>query len=168
MSDYPAGTTPEERYNSKGMTTGRTATPNSPTSRTWGHDFIGSEAPTKGAATGGIIGGVLALLAGTGALAIPGVGPFIAAGPLMATLAGIGGGGTLGGIIGALVGAGIPEHEAKRYENRLNTGGILISVRTNTDNLAKQAKDVLQKSGAEDVAISVLATTATTKKSGKS
>lgn len=112
------------------------------------------EGTTTGVVTGGLIGGALGLLAGIGALAIPGIGPFIAAGPLMSTLAGIGSGGTLGGIIGALVGVGIPEYEAKRYENRLKEGAILLSVRTYDDNLAKRVKEVLSKNGAEDVSLS--------------
>lgn len=117
------------------------------------------EGATAGAAAGGIIGGTLGLLAGIGALAIPGVGPFIAAGPLMATLSGIGAGGTLGGIVGALAGIGIPEFEAKRYEDRLNEGGILLSIRANNDDLAKRVKDILKKQGAEDVTISSEAST---------
>lgn len=112
------------------------------------------EGTTTGAVTGGIIGGTLGLLAGLGALAIPGLGPFIAAGPLMGTLAGIGSGGTIGGVIGALIGAGIPEYEAKRYENRLKDGGILLSIRAISDDLAKRVKDILNKNGAEDVSTS--------------
>lgn len=112
------------------------------------------EGTTTGAVTGGIIGGTLGLLAGLGALAIPGLGPFIAAGPIMGALAGIGSGGTVGGIIGALAGAGIPEYEAKRYENRLNEGGILLSIRAINDDLAKRVKDILNKNGAEDVSTS--------------
>src|SRR5438309_2422409 len=86
------------------------------------------EGAATGVTTGGIIGGSLGLLAGIGALAIPGVGPFIAAGPIMGTLAGLGSGGVVGGLIGALVGMGIPEFEAKRYEGRIKEGGILLSV----------------------------------------
>jgi len=86
------------------------------------------EGTTTGVTTGGVVGGTLGLLAGIGALAIPGVGPFIAAGPIMGALAGLGVGGTVGGIIGALVGMGIPEYEAKRYEGRLKEGGVLVSV----------------------------------------
>ncbi len=112
------------------------------------------EGATTGATTGGLIGGTLGLLAGIGALAIPGMGPFIAAGPLMATLSGIGAGGTLGGIIGALIGSGIPEYEAKRYENRLKEGGILLSVRALSDDWADRIKNVMQKYGAEDVSVS--------------
>lgn len=116
------------------------------------------EGATAGGITGGVIGGALGLLAGIGALAIPGLGAFVAAGPLMAALAGTGAGGTIGGIIGALAGAGIPEYEAKRYQDRLNKGGILIAVRANNDKLAKQVKEIMQNDGAEDVSISSEAT----------
>ncbi len=112
------------------------------------------EGATAGAAAGGLIGGTLGLLAGIGALSIPGLGPFIAAGPLMAALSGLGAGGTIGGIIGSLVGSGIPEYEAKRYENRLKEGGILVAVRANSDALAKRIKEVMEHNGAEDVSIS--------------
>ena len=90
------------------------------------------EGTTAGVATGGVLGGTLGLLAGIGALAIPGVGPFIAAGPIMGSLAGIGVGGAVGGLIGALVGMGIPEYEAKRYEGRMREGGVLLSVHCDT------------------------------------
>ncbi|MBA3721930.1 MAG: DUF3341 domain-containing protein [Parachlamydiaceae bacterium] len=109
------------------------------------------EGATAGGLTGGVIGGVLGLLAGIGALAIPGFGPFIAAGPILAALSGIGAGGTIGGIIGGLVGAGIPEYEAKRYENKLKEGGILIAVRSHSDAETKKIKDILQKDGAQDI-----------------
>src|SRR5436305_13349553 len=82
------------------------------------------EGTTTGAATGGVVGGTLGLLAGIGALAIPGLGPFIAAGPIMGTLAGLGVGGAVGGLVGALVGMGVPEYEAKRYEGRIKEGGV--------------------------------------------
>src|SRR5664279_4381543 len=88
------------------------------------------EGATTGAVAGGVTGGVLGLLAGIGALAIPGVGPFIAAGPIMAALSGAAIGGTTGGIVGVLVGLGIPEIEAKRYEEKLKSGNYLISVHT--------------------------------------
>ncbi len=101
------------------------------------------EGTTTGVATGGAIGGTLGLLAGIGALAIPGVGPFIAAGPIMGALAGLGVGGAVGGLVGALVGMGIPEYEAKRYEGRLKNGGVLLSVHCNTADDIKRAKDVL-------------------------
>lgn len=112
------------------------------------------EGATTGMTTGGIIGGTLGLLAGIGALAIPGAGPFIAAGPIMATLSGLGLGGAIGGIIGALAGLGIPEYEAKRYEDRLKDGGVLIAVFAPTDAIAHRVKDVLVANGAEDVNIS--------------
>src|ERR1051326_4562567 len=91
-------------------------------------DTKAPEGTTTGAVAGGAIGGTLGLLAGIGALAIPGLGPFIAAGPIMGALAGLGAGGAVGGLIGALTGMGIPEYEAKRYEGRIREGGILVSV----------------------------------------
>jgi Heat induced stress protein YflT domain len=109
------------------------------------------EGTTTGAVTGGVIGGTLGLLAGIGALAIPGVGPFIAAGPIMGALAGIGSGGVVGGIVGALVGMGIPEYEAKRYEGRIKEGGILLSVHCDNSDWVGKAKDILKQTGAEDV-----------------
>jgi hypothetical protein len=109
------------------------------------------EGTTTGAVTGGVIGGTLGLLAGIGALAIPGVGPLIAAGPIMATLAGVGSGGVVGGVIGALVGMGIPEYEAKRYEGRIKEGGILLSVHCDNSDWVKKAKDLLKQTGAEDI-----------------
>ena len=114
----------------------------------------GTKAPegaTAGASTGAVLGGALGLLAGIGALAIPGVGPLIAAGPIMATLAGIGVGGTVGGLTDALVGLGIPEYEAKRYEGILQKGGILLSVHCSTSDLVSRAKSVLKGVGAEDI-----------------
>jgi hypothetical protein len=119
---------------------------------------MGTEKATKapegaaaGVTAGGVIGGTLGVLAGVGLLAIPGLGPFIAAGPIMAGLAGLGVGGAVGGFTGALVGMGIPEFEAKRYEGRLQKGGILLSVHCDTSEQIKRAKDVLKLSGAEDV-----------------
>src|SRR5438270_13936033 len=109
------------------------------------------EGTATGATTGGVIGGTLGLLAGIGALAIPGVGPFIAAGPIMGTLAGIGSGAVLGGIVGALVGMGIPEYEAKRYEGRIKEGGILVSVHADNREWSGRAKDILKRTGADDV-----------------
>jgi hypothetical protein len=109
------------------------------------------EGATTGVIAGGAIGGTLGLLAGIGALAIPGVGPFIAAGPIMGALAGLGSGGALGGLIGALVGMGIPEFEAKRYEGRIKEGGILVSVHCDNSEWVKRAKDILKNTGAEDV-----------------
>jgi hypothetical protein len=112
------------------------------------------EGTATGAATGGVIGGSLGLLAGIGALAIPGVGPFIAAGPIMGALAGVGVGGAVGGLVGALAGMGIPEYEAKRYEGRLRKGGVLLSVHCDTSAEITRAKDLLKQSGAEDVSSS--------------
>jgi len=112
------------------------------------------EGATTGVATGGAVGGTLGLLAGIGALAIPGLGPFIAAGPIMGALAGLGVGGAVGGLIGALVGMGIPEYEAKRYEGRLKDGGVLLSVHCNTSDEIKRAKHLLEETGAEDIASS--------------
>jgi hypothetical protein len=109
------------------------------------------EGATAGAGTGAVLGGALGLLAGIGALAIPGVGPLIAAGPIMATLAGMGVGGTVGGLTGALVGLGIPEFEAKRYEGILQKGGILLSVHCATSDEVKHSKEILKATGAEDV-----------------
>jgi hypothetical protein len=110
------------------------------------------EGTTTGVAAGGTIGGTLGLLAGIGALAIPGVGPFIAAGPIMGALAGLGVGGAVGGLVGALVGMGIPEYEAKRYEGRVKEGGILLSVHCATSEEITRAKDVLKRTGAADIA----------------
>jgi Protein of unknown function (DUF3341) len=109
------------------------------------------EGATAGAGSGAVIGGTLGWLVGIGALAIPGLGPFIAAGPIMAALAGAGVGGAVGGVTGALVGMGIPEYEAKRYEGRLQKGGILVSVHCDTSEEVKRAKDILQRTGAEDI-----------------
>jgi hypothetical protein len=112
------------------------------------------EGTTTGAATGGVIGGTLGLLAGIGALAIPGVGPLIAAGPIMATLAGVGVGGTVGGVVGALVGMGIPEYEAKRYEGAVKSGGTLLSVHCDTSEQIDSAKQSLKETGARDISSS--------------
>jgi hypothetical protein len=116
------------------------------------------EGTTAGVAAGGAIGGTLGLLAGIGALAIPGLGPFIAAGPIMAGLAGLGVGGAVGGLIGALVGMGIPEYEAKRYEGRVKEGGVLLSVHCDTSEEITRAKDLLRHTGAQDIASSAEAT----------
>ncbi len=109
------------------------------------------EGTAAGATTGGVVGGALGLLTGIGALAIPGLGPFIAAGPIMATLAGIGSGAVVGGVVGALVGMGIPEYEAKRYEGRIKEGGILLSVHADDREWAGRAKEILKRTGADDV-----------------
>lgn len=109
------------------------------------------EGTTAGVTAGGLIGGTLGLLAGIGALAIPGVGPFIAAGPIMSALAGLGAGGAVGGLIGALVGMGMPEYEAKRYEGRIKAGGVLLSVHCDTSDEINRAKDLLKHTGAQDI-----------------
>ena len=122
------------------------------------HDFAHTKATkapegaATGAGTGAVIGGTLGLLAGIGALAIPGFGPFIAAGPIMAALAGAGVGGAVGGVGGALVGLGVPEYEAKRYEGFVKNGGILLSVHTDTTEEIEKAKKCLERTGAEDIA----------------
>ena len=109
------------------------------------------EGAATGAGSGAVIGGVLGWLVGIGALAIPGLGPFIAAGPIMAALAGVGAGGALGGIAGALVGMGIPEYEAKRYEGRIKEGGFLLSVHCDDSEWTKRAKELLERTGADDI-----------------
>jgi hypothetical protein len=112
------------------------------------------EGTAAGVTTGGVIGGTLGLLAGIGALAIPGVGPLIAAGPIMGALAGLGVGGTVGGIVGALVGMGIPEYEAKRFEGAVKDGGTLLSVHCDTKEEISRAKEALKDTGAHDIASS--------------
>jgi hypothetical protein len=112
------------------------------------------EGTTTGVGVGGVLGGTLGLLAGIGALAIPGVGPLIAAGPIMAALAGLGVGGAVGGLVGALVGLGIPEYEAKRYEGHVKDGGILVSVHCDSSDEVSRAKDILKAAGGEDIASS--------------
>jgi hypothetical protein len=112
------------------------------------------EGTTTGGVTGGILGGALGWLAGIGALAIPGLGPFIAAGPIMAALSGAAVGGAVGGFTGALVGLGIPEYEAKAYENRVREGNILISVHVDDSDERKRAKEILQRAGAQDISSS--------------
>lgn len=109
------------------------------------------EGATTGAGTGALLGGGLGWLVGIGALAIPGLGPFIAAGPIMAALAGAGVGGAVGGLTGALIGMGIPEYEAKRYEGRVKDGGILLSVHSDTSEEIKRAKEILERTGAQDI-----------------
>src|SRR6478672_1355974 len=110
------------------------------------------EGAATGVTAGGVVGGTLGLLAGIGALAIPGVGPLIAAGPIMGALAGLGVGGAVGGLVGALVGLGIPEYEAKRYEGRIKDGGVLVSVHCDNSEEVSRAKDILKAAGGEDVA----------------
>jgi len=127
--------------------------PENPGSRPMGTEKAtkAPEGAAAGVTTGAVLGGGLGLLAGIGALAIPGLGPFIAAGPIVAALAGMGVGGAVGGVTGALIGMGIPEYEAKRYESRLQKGGILLSVHCDTSDDIKRAKDILKTTGAEDI-----------------
>jgi len=116
---------------------------------------INSKAPegfTAGASTGAALGGVLGWLVGIGALAIPGIGPIVAAGPVVAALAGAGAGGATGGFVGGLIGAGIPEVEAKRYAGRIREGGYLLSVHCDDNAWAKRAEETLEKAGGRDVA----------------
>jgi hypothetical protein len=114
-------------------------------------DTKAPEGATAGAGTGALLGGGLGWLVGIGALAIPGLGPFIAAGPIMAALAGAGVGGAVGGLTGALIGMGIPEYVAKRYEGRVKDGGILLSVHSDDAQWTKKAKEILERTGAQDV-----------------
>jgi len=114
-------------------------------------DTKAPEGTAAGATTGAIVGGALGWLVGIGTLAIPGLGPFIAAGPIMAALSGIGAGGVVGGIVGALIGMGIPEYEAKRYEGLVRDGGILLSVHCDNSDWVKRAKEILHRTGATDI-----------------
>ena len=129
------------------------------------HDFAhekntkAPEGAVTGAVTGGVVAGALGWIAGIGALAIPGVGPFIAAGPIIAALRGAAIGATVGGIAGGLIGLGIPELEAKRYEGKIKEGNILISVHTDNSAEISVAKDIFTKAGAEDICTTGEATT---------
>jgi len=109
------------------------------------------EGAAAGATSGAVIGGTLGWLVGIGALAIPGLGPFVAAGPIVAALSGVGAGAAVGGIAGALIGMGIPEYEAKRYEGLIKGGGILLSVHSDDHKWTKSAKEILERTGADDV-----------------
>jgi hypothetical protein len=109
------------------------------------------EGAATGAGSGAVVGAAIGWLTGTGALAIPGLGPFLVAGPIVATLAGIGVGGTLGGLTGALLGLGVPEYEAKRYQGRMEKGGILLSVHCDNWEWVNKAKHSLSTTGAEDI-----------------
>src|SRR5664279_4643556 len=130
--------------------------PDSSSSKEFAHEknTKAPEGTTTGVTAGGAVGGTLGLLAGIGALAIPGLGPFIAAGPIMGALAGLGVGGAVGGLIGALVGMGIPEYEAKRYEGHIKAGGVLLSVHCDTSDEITRAKDLLKHTGAQDISSS--------------
>lgn len=109
------------------------------------------EGATVGAGSGAVLGGALGWLVGIGALAIPGVGPFIAAGPIMAALGGAAVGGTLGGVTGALIGMGIPEYEAKQYEGKLRKGNVLISVHSDNRDEVSRAKTIFEECKAESI-----------------
>ena len=117
-------------------------------------DTKAPEGAAAGAGTGAVLGGALGWLVGIGALAIPGLGPFIAAGPIMAALAGVGVGGAVGGITGALIGMGIPEYVATRYEGHIKKGGILLSVHSDSSEWTKRGKEILERTGAEDISSS--------------
>jgi hypothetical protein len=112
------------------------------------------EGAVTGAGTGGVVGGALGWLAGIGALAIPGLGPFIAAGPLLAALGGVAVGAAVGGITGALIGMGIPEYEAKLYEGKIKSGNVLISVHAANSDEAKRAREIFEHSGAQHISTS--------------
>jgi hypothetical protein len=130
--------------------------PDDETTRAFAHEkhTKAPEGTATGVATGGVVGGTLGLMAGIGALAIPGVGPLIAAGPIVAALAGLGVGGAVGGLVGALVGMGIPEYEAKRYEGAVKGGGTLLSVHCDTSEQIDSAKTALKETGATDISSS--------------
>jgi len=118
------------------------------------HHTKAPEGTTAGAGTGFVIGGALGWLAGIGAVAIPGIGPFIAAGPIMAALGGAAVGTAVGGMTGALIGLGIPEYEAKRYEGKIRGGNLLISVHTESANERAFVNEIFEAAGAEDIASS--------------
>lgn len=128
--------------------------PDTDSNRAFAHEKAtkAPEGATTGVTTGGVIGGALGVLAGLGMLAVPGIGPLLAAGPIVAGLAGLGAGGAVGGLVGALVGMGIPEYEAVRYEGAVKEGGTLISVHCGTDEQIDSAKQILKDTGARDVA----------------
>lgn len=127
--------------------------PDEGTTRDFAHEkhTKAPEGAVTGATTGGVIGGALGWIAGIGALAIPGVGPFVAAGPIVAALSGVGIGATVGGIAGALIGMGIPEIEAKRYEGKIRKGNLLISVHTENSEGVDRARRIFKDSGADDI-----------------
>ena len=128
--------------------------PDKGTTRDFAHEHHtkAPEGAATGGAAGGVLGGTLGLLIGIGSLAIPGAGPFIAAGPLMATLGGAAVGAAVGGLAGALIGLGLPEYEAKRYEGKIRGGNILVSVHTERAENTDRAKDIFERNGAEDIA----------------
>lgn len=123
-------------------------------SKAFGHEkgTKSAEGTVVGGGTGAVLGGALGWLASIGVLAIPGAGPFIAAGPIVAALAGMGAGGAVGGTTGALIGLGIPEYQAKRYEGQMRRGGILLSVHADDQEWVSKGKQTLEQTGAEDIA----------------
>ena len=129
--------------------------PDTDTTRDFAHEknTKAPEGAVTGAGSGGVLGGALGWLAGIGALAIPGAGPFIAAGPIVAALSGAAVGAAVGGIAGALIGVGIPEYEARRYESKVKEGNILLSVHTENADEIRRAKRIFEESGAEDISI---------------
>src|SRR4026209_1765608 len=129
--------------------------PDKGTTRDFAHEknTKAPEGAVAGASTGGVIGGALGWVAGVGALAMPGVGPFIAAGPIVAALSGIAVGATVGGIAGGLIGLGIPEIEAKRYEGKVKAGNILISVHTENGDEISRAKKIFEEAGAQYISV---------------
>lgn len=128
--------------------------PDDETTRSFAHEkhTKAPEGTATGAAAGGIIGGSFGLVVGLGALVVPGLGPLLAAGPIIGALTGVGAGGVVGGIVGALVGLGIPEFEAKRYEGAIKSGGVLLSVHCETSPQVSLAKQCLRDTGAKDIA----------------
>lgn len=129
--------------------------PDTPGSHEVGHEKS-SKAPegaATGAGAGGIVGGTLGLLAGIGSLAIPGIGPFIAAGPILAALSGMAVGATVGGVTGGLVGMGMPEYDAKVYDGMLREGRVLISVHTDDNVALDRAKEIFKNAGAESIGV---------------
>jgi hypothetical protein len=129
--------------------------PDESTTRDFGHEknTKAPEGVATGAGTGGVVGGALGWLAGIGALAIPGVGPFIAAGPILAALSGAAVGATVGGIAGGLIGLGIPELEARRYEGKIKAGNILLSVHTESSDEIKEAEKIFKDTSAQDICV---------------
>jgi hypothetical protein len=125
-----------------------------PLPRPTGRSTKAPAAATAGAGSGAVVGGTLGWLAGVGALIIPGLGPFLAAGPLVATLVGMGVGGAVGGAAGGLIGLGIPETEAKLYEGRLLKGAILVAVQCGSAEQLAQARGVMAETGAQDISVS--------------
>ena len=130
--------------------------PNQETSRDFAHEkhTKAPEGAVTGAGAGGLLGGALGWLAGIGSLAIPGAGPLIAAGPIVAALSGAAVGAAVGGLAGALIGMGIPEYEARRYEGKVKAGNVLVSVHTENSVEASRAKEVFKAAGAQDISTS--------------